>query len=53
MKLTIGIINIITSIMYFVTFLLSQNLIYGLLSLTHLIAACIFINVYFYEFRKM
>ena len=54
MKITIatGIINLITSIIYFVTFLLSQNVVHGLLSLIYLIVACFFAYIYFNTFNN-
>ena len=52
MKMTIGIINLITSIIYFATFLFSQNLIHGLLSLIHLIIACLLIYIYLMNSKK-
>ena len=45
-------INIISSIIYFTTFLFSQNLIHGLLSLIHLIIACLLIYIYFMNSKK-
>lgn len=47
MKLTIGIINLITSLIYFATFLFSQNLIHGLLSLIYVVVAGSFIYIFF------
>jgi len=52
MKLTIGIINLITSIIYFATFLFSQNLIHGFLSLIYLTTACFFVYIYFDTFNR-
>lgn len=52
MKLTIGIINLITSIIYFVTFLLSQTLIHGFLSLIYLAVAGFFVYIYLDEFNR-
>lgn len=47
MKLTIGIINLITSMIYFATFLFSQSLMHGFLSLIYLIVAGSFIYIFF------
>ena len=47
MKMTIGIINLITSIIYFATFLFSQSLIHVFLSLIYLIVAGSFIYIFF------
>ena len=47
MKLTIGIINLITSMIYFATFLFSQSLMHGFLSLIYLIVAGGFIYIFF------
>ena len=46
MKLTIGIINLITSLIYFSTFLFSQSLMHGFLSLIYLIVAGSFIYIF-------
>lgn len=47
MKLTIGIINLITSLIYFATFLFSQSLMHGFLSLIYLLVAGSFIYIFF------
>lgn len=47
MKLTIGIINLITSLIYFATFLFSQSLMHGFLSLIYLLVASSFIYIFF------
>lgn len=54
MKITIatGIINLITSIIYFVTFLLSQNVVHGLLSLMYLIITGWFVYIYFDKLNR-
>lgn len=46
MKLTIGIINLITSLIYFATFLFSKSLMHGFLSLIYLIVAGSFIYIF-------
>lgn len=46
MKLTIGIINLITSLIYFATFLFSQSLMHGFLSLIYLLVAGSFIYIF-------
>ena len=52
MKLITGIINLITSLIYFVTFLSSPDLIYVFLSLIFLISACLFLYIYFDESNR-
>lgn len=52
MKLTIGIINLITSMIYFATFLFSQSLMHGFLSLIYLTMAGFFVYIYLDEFNR-